>query len=157
MSHNSSITLVLTPGPRISAPSHLTVQAGSPIVFKVNATDADSSRLITLFAASSTIPPGAVFTTASGVGIVTGIFNWIPSNARDVGAHNITFTVTDGHGGKVSAFVVVTVNPVNRTNAWMGVLPYVMLAGAGVGLAVIGGWVWRKRVWTAVRISTLQA
>jgi len=157
MSHNSSITLVLTPGPRISAPSYLTVQAGSPVVFKVNATDADSSRLITLFAASSTIPLGAVFTTASGVGIVTGIFNWIPSSPRDVGAHNITFTVTDGHGGRVSAFVVVTVNPVNRTNAWMGVLPYVMLAGAGVGLAVIGGWVWRKRVWTAVRISTLQA
>ncbi|HVH14715.1 MAG TPA: hypothetical protein VNA15_03230 [Candidatus Angelobacter sp.] len=144
---NASITLDLTPAPQISAPSSLKAIAGSPVVFMVTATDSDSSKTITLIAIPSTMPPGATFTSASGSGgPVRGVFNWVPMQARDLGEHNITFSVTDGHGGKSSASIIVIVNAVSHPSFPIGAAGWAAIAVGGAGLALLGDLVWKRKI-----------
>lgn len=154
-----SIVLVLGPAPQIFVPltcaalqnsscQTLSVDAGKVIKFQVNATDMDPSRTLTLTVVSSSLPAGASFTPVSGTGgLISGLFNWVPSAGQGPGDYVVTFTVTDGHGGSSTAQVSIHVNGVNRSSSLpsLGVYWYGIFAALGAGIMVVGDRVLKLR------------
>src|SRR2546422_5220295 len=110
-----SSIISITPAPKLSAPSLVIARAGSVITFRVNATDADTTRVLTLTAVPASMPSGAIFTTAKGYGTVTGIFDWVPPQRIAPGNYTLTFRVSDGQGGVSTAQVIVLVDVVSRS------------------------------------------
>ncbi len=75
------------------------------LAFRVSATDPDIDNVLTYSA--TILPIGATFNSA------TGAFSWTP-NGTQAGPYQVTFTVTDGHGGEDSETVTITVADVTN-------------------------------------------
>lgn len=86
-----------------------TASEGSPLSFRVIATDADGDALS---CTASDLPPGAIF---SDNGDGTGEFAWTPGFDQS-GNYAVTFTVVDNAAamGSVSEAVTISVGNVNR-------------------------------------------
>ena len=117
------------------------------ITFRVNATDADTTRVLTLTAVPASMPSGAIFTTAKGYGTVTGIFDWVPPQRIAPGNYTLTFRVSDGQGGVSTAQVIVLVYAVSRspTLPFSGYYQYIVLAAGGAVAILAVGRFWGRR------------
>lgn len=73
--------------PQLTVPAIVNVRPGTPIQFKVTATDVDTDQIIKISAEN--IPKGAVFDVA------TGTFKWDLPRDTQFGTHKVTFTATD--------------------------------------------------------------
>src|SRR6266487_1590713 len=142
-----SSIISITPAPELSAPSLVIARAGSVITFRVNATDADTTRVLTLTAVPASMPSGAIFTTAKGYGTVTGIFDWVPPQRIAPGNYTLTFRVSDGQGGVSTVQVIVLVDVVSRspTLPFSGYYQYIVLAAGGVVAILAVGRFWGRR------------
>ena len=98
--------------PTLSVPASQNVKELTPLSYAVFATD-DSSQTITL--TSSALPSGASFSSTPTIGMVTGTFNWTPSEAQGPGNYTVSFTATDNGSPALSTSrpVFITVNEVN--------------------------------------------
>jgi hypothetical protein len=88
----------------ISAPTSVTIGAGSTVHFMVNATDPDSTQPIQLNVNNR--PSGASFPPSQSSSIVSSLFTWTPTTA---GNYNVTFTAEAG-GVTTSLEVTIHVN-----------------------------------------------
>ncbi len=141
------LVAVVLPVPQLSAPPVVRASPGSVLTFKVNATDSDRTRTLLLTAEPSTVPPQAYFTSVTGNGTLTGIFDWALSSKTHPGNYTIVFTVSDGRGGVSTAKVVVEIVTVSRTSSlpFMGALSYAAIAGIGAAIIIVGDRLWRPK------------
>ena len=141
-----SSIISITPAPELSAPSFVIARVGSVVTFRVSATDADTTRVLTLTAVPASMPSGAIFTTAKGYGAVTGIFDWVPPQRIAPGNYTLTFRVSDGKGGVSTAQVIVLVD-VSRspTLPFSGYYQYIVLAAGGAVAILAVGRFWGRR------------
>ncbi|HSN26444.1 MAG TPA: choice-of-anchor D domain-containing protein [Kofleriaceae bacterium] len=84
--------------PVLSTIGSKTVKHGATLAFQLMATDADNDPLT--YSATG-LPTGATLSSA-------GAFSYTPV-CNDLGAKQVTFTVSDGHGGTDSEVVTITV------------------------------------------------
>jgi hypothetical protein len=103
---------------------------------------------MTLSVVSSTLPPGARFTTTSGSGSISSVFNWIPTSSQGPADYTVQFTVSDGQGGSSTTQVTIHVNGVSGTSnlpSISGPFSYVIFAAIGVGVVVLGDRLLKQR------------
>src|SRR5262249_3103278 len=93
----------------------LTVDAGDPLSFTVQASDADFGQTITLNAVG--LPSGASMSPAlpTTARPVSSVFSWTPTTG-DAGTHIVTFTATDTAGLQALCSITIQV-PQCQTNA----------------------------------------
>ncbi len=139
LSHLFTVSVVLTSPPSLIVPSGTqNGNAGSPLIFKVQATDTDTSKIITITV--SDLPAGASFPQVSGAGNVSGIFTWTPNSNQAPGDYTVTFTANDGQHGTRTSQVTIHVSNVNRafTLPSLGEFWYVLVAvGAAAGTVLV--------------------
>jgi len=130
-------------GPLLFAPLFVVDKAGSLLTFKVNATAVGS---LTLTAVTSSMPPGAVFTSVTGYGAVTGVFDWVPSRSVPPGNYTIIFRAST-EGGASTTKVVVQIEAASKSSElpMFSSFYYVLIAGVGAAAIVLSERVWRMR------------
>ena len=101
----SSQTPVFDYGPTPANGSTLTVLAGNPMSFTVQAHDPDAGDVLSLQGVG--LPGGATFSPPALANPVSSVFSWTPT-AADAGPHVVTFTAQDQVG--VQALSSVTIN-----------------------------------------------
>lgn len=89
--------------PSISAISDKVVTVGNTLSFSVQATDPDGDT-VTISAENA----------PAGFSLTNNVFTWTPS-ASQVGIYDVSFNANDGKGGRDSAIVQITVNPLAPT------------------------------------------
>lgn len=87
--------------PKFADLSDVSVVAGQPVSFSVNAIDDDKEDGGKLKITASTLPKGAKFKSNT--------FEWTPT-AKQVGSYDVTFTVSDKSGAKETKTVKITVS-----------------------------------------------
>ncbi len=137
----SSISFSL--GPLLLAPSFVICRPGSLATFKVNATAIGS---LTLTAVTSSMPPGAVFTSVTGYGTVIGVFDWVPPRSVPQGNYTISFRAST-EGGSSTTKVIVQVEAASKSSdlPLFGSFYYVLIAGVGAAVIVLSERIWRMR------------
>ena len=157
LSVRSSIVAVILSVPLLSAPSFVSATPGSLLTFRVNATDSDKTRILLLTADPLSLPNGAYFTSVTGNGTLTGIFDWALSQKTRPANYTLTFSVSDDRGGTSTAQVVVDVLSVNRSSTLplTSSLRYVAIAALGVAVIVFGDRIWRAKKARPVSTGTL--
>jgi hypothetical protein len=102
------------------------------------------------------MPSGAIFTTVTGYGMISGVFDWVPSPIISQGNYTIAFKVSDGHGGTSNAYVTVRLQTVSRASGLpiSSPLKYVLIAGLGAIAVVVGERLWKLR---KTRLSLVNA
>lgn len=125
--------------PTLITPSSRRLDTQTGLSFSVTASDVDGDRL-TLTAVG--LPSGATFPAVTGLGTITGQFNWVPSSAQ-FGGYSVTFHVTDGNLS-VNRPVAITVTPrwdqtadkltAGQIFALLPVSPGLLLAGTSGGI-----------------------
>jgi len=130
-------------GPILFAPPYVVDKAGSLLTFKVNATAVGS---LTLTAVTSSMPPGAVFTSVTGYGAVTGVFDWVPSRSVPPGNYTIIFKAST-QGVASTTEVIVRVEAASKSSELplFGSFYYVLIAGVGAAAILVSERVWRMR------------
>ena len=98
------------PPPTIVVPGNSTINEGEALVFSVSATD-DISQTVSLSAVS--LPAGAVFPAASGLGSATSTFTWSPDESQGPGSFPISFQAADDFGASNTSDVILAVYEVN--------------------------------------------
>jgi Putative Ig domain len=92
--------------PVITSEPVVTVQAGSPYAYDVEAFDADGDVLMYSLL---TFPANMTIDSA------TGLINWLPSQS-DVGNVQVTVQVSDGKGGTAEQTFTISVTPISQNN-----------------------------------------
>jgi hypothetical protein len=133
----TSNCMLLTVTPTLSAPTSLTVTAGSTVHFMVNATDPDFTQPIQL--SVNTRPSGASFASSQSSSIVSSSFTWTPTMAGD---YNVTFTAEAG-GVTTSLEVTIHVNAAAKT-APLPILQYSIFGVVGFLVVLIAAVILRR-------------
>jgi hypothetical protein len=105
----------LTVVPVLSPIPPITITAGSTVRFTVNATDPDTSQVVTL--TPSNLPPGATFSTAQSYtdGTTSSTFTWTPSSSLSPGDYNVTFTAAVGSVKTTTQAIIHVVEPLKSS------------------------------------------
>jgi hypothetical protein len=127
----------VTVSPVLSAPTSLTIGAGSTVHFMVNATDPDSTQPIQLNVNNR--PSGASFASSQSSSTVSSLFTWTPTVAGD---YNVTFTAEAG-GVTTSLQVTIHVNAAAKT-APLPILQYSIFGIVGFVIVLIAAVILRR-------------
>jgi hypothetical protein len=98
--------------------STLTVESGSPLAFRVRASDPDAGDTVRLSVAG--MPAGASFPIPAPANPVESGFSWTPTSAQ-AGSYTLTFTATDRLGA--TATHTINLRVVRRNNPPVFVVP----------------------------------